>query len=1317
MKLSAGLIQQVKVARKKFTAMAATYSLGVFNDNFFKQAAMLLAVEAGRAHLQGIATVVFAVPFLLFAAPAGWLADRYSKRSVIIGAKGLELAAMLAGAAGIYFMNWPLVFLMLFLMALQSAVFSPALNGSIPELYPDEFVTTANARLRVVVTAAILLGIVFAGFLLDQRAGGYIYNSINNISSAVVVNSYGPQETGFGRFLVAFCVVIIAILGLVVSFGVAKYPAADPDIKFPVSGPYYTIKKLISLRKDSLLLTIVFANAFFWFLASLQVQIINVLGRVQLGMSKTGTSVLVMSQLVGVSVGGLLAAKISKGKRWHKVLVPSLFFMTLGMIIISGIDYFPVNTQKTVAFILLGYIGIVGGVFMIPVGSHIQTRPAPNEKGTVWASSNFAAWSGMLFSGPVFYLLNKMDISSSGSYGWMSIVTVVVGFWLMGKLPRKGDKCVGPVEGLLSRFVQCALRLRYRIKIKGLDEIVERGASGIIILPNHPALIDPVIITTALYPDLALRPLADMHQIDRPFVKWFSRKIGALPIPSTAKTGKDTRIEVGDALNRISQGLADGENFLLYPSGSLLRSKYEDLGANSAIEAILSQVSDVRIVLVRTRGLWGSRFSWASGKEPRVTPTLLKGFFDILFSGIFFTPKRHVDIEFYEPADFPRTEDRDAQNRYMERFFNKKATPNTYVPYTVWERGKRRIAPEPDTQKQFSVEIEASQNVREIVTSYLKEATGLSDIRDTDRLANDLGLDSIALTDLLLWIEKEFGVFQNDSRAIKTVNDVLLAASGHSLTSSYVRLKEISSAWEKEARINPRVILPEGNNVAEVFLKQARLNPQKTIIADQLSGEKTYRDLVLGILVLKSEIEKIPGDYIGILLPASVGAVVVYLSVVFSGKIPVMVNWTVGQRNIKHSLDVLKIRCTLTSRKFIERLSGMGTDLSSISKTIVCLEDIRDSISFLDKIKALVKSRFSWKELWNAKISETAVVLFTSGSESLPKAVPLAHSNILANLRDAVSSFSLFQNDRVLGMLPPFHSFGLTITVLLPVTSGMKVVYYPNPTEGVVLSNIIELYKATVLVGTPTFLNGIVRMAKPGQLDSLRLSVTGAEKCSAAVYDLLEQNCPNAVILEGYGITECSPVVSANDEKKPVPGSIGKVFPSLEYVIVDLETGERVVKGQRGMLLVSGPSVFSGYLNYEGPSPFVEYEGKKWYKTGDLVTEDKNGILSFCGRLKRFVKIGGEMISLPAVEEVLIKYFGTEGAEEGPEIAVEATSDESRPELILFTKLDVKREDINNVIRQAGFSALYNIRRVVRLEEIPALGTGKTNYRVLKDLI
>jgi long-chain-fatty-acid--[acyl-carrier-protein] ligase len=267
-----------------------------------------------------------------------------------------------------------------------------------------------------------------------------------------------------------------------------------------------------------------------------------------------------------------------------------------------------------------------------------------------------------------------------------------------------------------------------------------------------------------------------------------------------------------------------------------------------------------------------------------------------------------------------------------------------------------------------------------------------------------------------------------------------------------------------------------------------------------------------------------------------------------------------------------------------------------------------------------------------------AVILFTSGSEKAPKAVPLTHRNILSNQRGALAVLGATRRDVVLGFLPVFHSFGFTMTGLLPLLAGVRVLHHPDPTDASGLARKIAAYKPTLLVGTPTFVGHILERARPGELDSLRLIIVGAEKCPPGLFEKCRQVAPRAQLLEGYGVTECSPVVAVNRPEANRPGTVGQPLPGVDVRVVDVETGGVLPPGKMGILLVSGPSVFPGYLGEE-TSPFVERDGKRWYVTGDLAEIDADGFIYFRGRLKRFLKAGGEMISLPALEEPFARLY------------------------------------------------------------------------------
>lgn len=870
------------------------------------------------------------------------------------------------------------------------------------------------------------------------------------------------------------------------------------------------------------------------------------------------------------------------------------------------------------------------------------------------------------------------------------------------------------IDVILRGITKFNLWLRYRIELKGLDTIENDPSRSILFLPNHPALIDPVVVMSVLLKQFRPGGLGDENQIDRFLIRRLARRYGIIPVPDLAATGPGARQGVSKAIEQVIEQLQSGRSMLLYPSGHAYHTRYEDLRGNSAVRTILDAIPDQRIVLLRTTGLWGSRFSRAWGVEPDVGRTMKKALGWLTVNGLFFMPRRKVTLEFVEPDDLPRDGSRNEINEYLETFYNADAPPATKVPYYWWQGSKPQAMSEPESHRVEGDSSAVAGATREIVMDKLRDLSGVKQIDDSAHLAAELGLDSLARADLLVWLQREFGVSGGNVESLVTAGDVLLVASGQGTAGMSKSISPPPSSWlpEKEDR-GRRLEIPAGQDLCEAFLNQARRGMGRCVLADQRSGVKTYRDLLTGIFALKPIIERFEGDSVGIMLPASVGATTVYLATLFAGKTPVMVNWTVGPRNIRHGLELTGVKTILTAGALLENLDSQGVDVSDLKNAFYPLERLKEDLSGAAKIKAAIKARLGWKLLYRCKPTKTAAVLFTSGSEARPKAVPLSHANVLANMRDVLAAVEIFESDRLMGFLPPFHSFGLTVTACLAVTGALPTVYHPDPTESDVLFRLIEAYRASLVVGTPTFLAGIARAAGDRTLDSLRLAVTGAEACGQATYRAIARACPNATVIEGYGITECSPIVAVNRPDDPQRGKIGPLLPSLEAALVDPETGEPVEPGEKGMLLVRGPSVFDGYLGPDAPDPFVEHEGKRWYRTGDLVTMDDRGVLTFKGRFKRFVKIGGEMVSLPAIESVLAEHL-SEPEDEEPQFGVVPAGPEGQIELVLFSVRQVEREQVNRWIRGAGLSGLHNIRRVEPIEEMPLLGTGKVDYRSLQ---
>lgn len=869
------------------------------------------------------------------------------------------------------------------------------------------------------------------------------------------------------------------------------------------------------------------------------------------------------------------------------------------------------------------------------------------------------------------------------------------------------------INWIFTKALRILLHTRYKITVQGLDKI--KAEHSILFLPNHVSLSDPILMTSILYPKFQPRPMADMERVHLPIVKQLVGLVNPIFLPDMNTSPRSAKNIVVDALDEAAAGLIKGDNILLYPSGALCKTTKEKIGGRSGVRYLLDKAPDTTVVTIRISGLWGSSSSWASGKRPEIFSSLKLILVALITNLFVFIPKREVLVEVESHSTTLNNMTKIEVNNFLEKIYNDRQEPEYFVPYHKFLK-PRKI--EPFLEKTLptgSITDTVSPEIINQVISQLRLLTGINNIDYRANLSSDLGVDSLTMIDLATWIETEFGIAIENTLVLDTVENCILAAAGQIRSDIGFDPKPAEAGWFKIVK-DETLEIPDGKNIGDVFLQQLLDTPDKVILADQISGVKTYRDIATAIFVLAPEFKKIKSEYVGIMLPASNTAAIVYFALMFAGKIPVQLNWTVGVKGLSHSINALDIAEIITASPLINKLEDQGFDFVNIEQKFLKLDLLAGDVKITKKILAKAKSYFSLSTLksWTFSISDTAVVLFTSGSEAIPKAVPLSHKNILANVNDAKDICSFRTTDKLMGILPPFHSFGFTGTTILPVLLGMPVVYHANPTEGSIINRLIGEYHVTVLVGTPTFVTGILNGGEKNNLTSLRFIITGAEKCQDYLFEQLKAVCPDACICEGYGITECSPIISANKPNDSKQGSIGKIISSMDYKIVDPDTLVDTERGNRGKLLVAGPSVFDGYLKFDGESPFINLAGQQWYDTKDLVVEDYDGFITFLGRLKRFIKVGGEMISLPAIEEV----FNYLNQDEQKTVAVDAV-DSSRSQIIVLFTTDkgITREQGNVIIKQSGLSALHNIRKIHYLDEIPLLGTGKINYVELRSLV
>lgn len=872
---------------------------------------------------------------------------------------------------------------------------------------------------------------------------------------------------------------------------------------------------------------------------------------------------------------------------------------------------------------------------------------------------------------------------------------------------------------MLSRLLQKLLSLRYAVTVSGLESIDLHH--GVLVIPNHPAEIDPILVSTYLWDALRPRPVVIESMYSLPFLKPLMKWVKAIPMADMDfEAGPYKRRRVEHTLEEVVSALKNGENILMYPSGRLSVTGEERLRGASGLAMILKAHPKVNICMVRTRGLYGSIFSKAltGGATPDVAKTILKGFRVLLQNFIFFGPRRPVEMKIvFNAPDFPRRGDSVAINRYLERFYNF-PTPEAplLIPHTRWHKPLPVIPERAEADESLE---HIPPHVREKIFEHIAKVSGrpASELTDETQLGDDLGLDSLTVAELLLWIDREFEVNDIELSDIISVGSVLRAAMGELSAPSSKQEFVVPPSWSEDhsARSNPD--LRGASSIQSAFLTACTLFEKSPALGDTRSGVLTWSEVKLRTITLARYFAELPGTHIGVLFPASVAGSLTIMAAIVAGKVPVLLNWTAGKRAILHACDSTELSTIVSARSFLDIVP---TDLHFIEDRFLLIEDIRAKLSTREKLSAKRLASESTSQILDAfghqdfDIDSPAVVLFTSGSEALPKGVPLTHRNIIANVSGILEAFPLSKDDTLLSFLPPFHSFGLTVCTILPLLSGLRVAFHPNPNESRKIAKAMQSWGATITAGTPTFLRSILKAGAPEQFTTLRALVSGAERAPQDLFDLVKTLPHPIEILEGYGITECSPVVSMNRPGE-TPHGVGKPLSSVTLKLVHPETHEDTPQGSQGLILVQGPTIFPGYLESE-LNPFITLRGERWYNTGDLGRLE-NGALVITGRLKRFVKIAGEMVSLGAVEESLQKHIPSlEGA---PSVALltKGTEGDSRPSLVLFASSPLSTEQANEILKADGFPHLVHISEVRKVKEIPLLGSGKTDYQALKAMV
>lgn len=540
------------------------------------------------------------------------------------------------------------------------------------------------------------------------------------------------------------------------------------------------------------------------------------------------------------------------------------------------------------------------------------------------------------------------------------------------------------------------------------------------------------------------------------------------------------------------------------------------------------------------------------------------------------------------------------------------------------------------------------------------------------------------------------------------LKDELRRQRDHISNEVYMILREMSF----EVRYNPDISLfAQLMKTAKIHAKKGLFRRPK-FVEDIQRKPQSYRDIVIKSFVLGKYLKRRtePEEHVGLFLPNSVAALCSFFGLTAYDRIPVMLNFSVGAQNMVSMCKTAQVRIVVTSLAFVKtaKMEDAVKMMEEAGVKIIYLEKAAKEIGLWDKINAYLRykiKRVPIKKGGNRK----AVILFTSGSEGTPKAVVLSHANIISNIKQMSAIETINVTDTVFNALPMFHSFGLVVGTLFPLFEGSKLFLYPSPLHYRVVAEIVYEIGASIMFGTDTFFRGYGRIAHPFDFHNIRFMFGGAEAVKPDTRNIWMERL-GIRVLEAYGATECSPVVSANNRIFNRFGSIGKLLPAIEYKI---EPVPGIEKG--GELVVRGPNIMMGYILPDNPGVLVPLEGG-WYHTGDVVEIDEIGFVYIRDRIKRFAKIGGEMVSLNAVHEMVCKAYETDGEFQ---YGVVAIPHESKGEQIVLAtnNRNVSQDGLHAYIRANAMSELFLPRIILYMEKLSVFATGKADNVTLKKIV
>jgi acyl-[acyl-carrier-protein]-phospholipid O-acyltransferase / long-chain-fatty-acid--[acyl-carrier-protein] ligase len=1100
--------------------------------------------------LTAIVNALILLPFVMLFTPSGFMADRFPKNRVMRAsawvAVGLTLCITLFYSLGWF---WP-AFGMTFLLAAQSAFYSPAKYGYIKELVGKESLTTANGWVQATTTTAILAGIFVFSILFETRLAGSTFSTPDEVTALIAPLGWVLVACSVVELLIAYRLPLTNS-GAPLRFQWGRYLSAR-----------YLRDNLHAAWDNPVIWLSIVGLSIFWAISQVILAAFPAFAKETLG--ETNTIViqgLLACSGVGIILGSIIAGRVSRGHIETGLIPVGAIGIALSLFLLPGLGS---SWAHALNFLVLG---VLAGFFLVPLNALIQFNAGESGLGRVLAANNFVQNVVMLSFLGLTVLAAWFEVGGLPVMLALAVIALGGAIYTTYQLP----------QSLLRFLIGRLMATRYRLNVIGLKNMPAQG--GVLMLGNHVSWIDWAMVQLAS--PRPVRFVMERWIYERWYLRWFLDFFGVVPI---------SRASSRQAIQTIAQLIDAGEVVCLFPEGTL--SKNGQLSEFKRGFELSARAARSGVILpFYQRGLWGSRFSYASDKL--------------------------------------RT------NRRQGR-------------------------------------------AREVIVAF----------------GPPLPLESSA------------------ERVKQAVFELSV------------------SSWRAYVETLP--------TLPAVWLATAKRDPKALAIVDSVGTTLNNRRLLTAVLLFARRIRRLaPESSVGILMPASSAGAIANLAALVAGKTVVNLNYTASAEALRAGVEQAGVRHVITADRFLRKLEQRGIDPAGAlpGVTLHPMEGIRARIWRLEALWVMgLASLLPASALGRlfgrpSRADETAAILFSSGSEGRPKGIELTHRNILANVRQISDVLNTERDDVLLANLPLFHAFGLTATTFMPLLEGLPMVCHPDPTDSVGTAKAIARYRATLLCGTSTFLRLYVRSSKihPLMLQSLRIVVAGAERLAPEVREGFALKFHKEV-LEGYGATETTPVASVNvpdaleTETWKVqtgsrPGTVGMPLPGTSFRIVDPATLETLPPGADGLILIGGVQVMKGYLGApeKTAEAIVELDGTRWYRTGDKGHLDTDGFLTIIDRYSRFAKLGGEMISLSAVEDAVRHALLL------PELELVAVNlpDERKGErivLLVAASDGLELETLRRAMLASGTNPLAIPSEIRHVDAIPRLGSGKTDFGAARRL-